>query len=72
MSYVALAVLGIVALVFFMLFNACEMQAFGIPYTAPFAPGSKAVLRDGILRSNWKKLAAADFTVKDLPDEKEG
>lgn len=64
---------GIVALFFGMLLSMCGMNAFGIPYTAPIAPGSGAFWRDGLLRRSWRTLARADFSIRQLPDgESEG
>lgn len=63
--------LGIVAALFFMLISACGMQAFGIPYTAPLAPGSSSAMRDALVRADWRTLAAADFTLDDMPREDE-
>lgn len=61
---------GMVALFFVMVLGMCEMNAFGIPYMAPITPGTKAFLRDGILRRSWHTLAQADFSIKQL--EKDG
>lgn len=57
---------GMVALFLYMLFNLCSMNAFGIPYTAPLAPASRAFLRDGLLRRSWRTLAKSDFSIRDL------
>ena len=56
-------------MLFCMLLSMCNMEAFGVPYTALLAPGSSAVLRDGLLRRNWRRLAQADFTVRDMPKD---
>ena len=60
---------GIGLMLFCMLLSMCNMEAFGVPYTALLAPGSSAVLRDGLLRRNWRRLAQADFTVRDMPKD---
>ena len=59
--------LGIVTVLLCMLLGMCDLRAFGVPYTAPLSPFSKAALRDGVLRSTWQRLARADFTLQDLP-----
>jgi len=59
--------LGIVALFFWMLLGMCGMNAFGIPYMSPIAPGSKAFLQDGLLRRSWRRLAQANFSIRELP-----
>ncbi|MEG2931361.1 MAG: spore germination protein, partial [Ruthenibacterium sp.] len=55
--------LGIVALAFWMLLNACNMQVMGLPYTEPFAPAGSAVLRDGLIRTGWKQLIHSHYNV---------
>ncbi len=62
---------GMIALFLYMVFNLCSMNAFGMPYTAPLAPASRAFLRDGILRRNWHVLAESRFTVQDLEEKEE-
>lgn len=57
---------GVAVLFFCMLLNLCNMQAFGIPYTAPFAPSGKSVFRDALLRFSWKKLAKNNYSVNDI------
>ncbi len=37
--------------------NACAINSFGIPYTAPLLPLTKASLGDTLVRNSWKKLA---------------
>lgn len=64
--------LGIVTLLFCMLLGMCGMNSFGIPYTAPIAPGSSAFWRDGLLRRNWHTLARADFSIDQLPGKETG
>ena len=64
--------LGIVTLLFYMLLGMCGMNSFGIPYTAPIAPGSSAFWRDGLLRRNWHTLARADFSIDQLPGKETG
>lgn len=59
--------IGIVALFFWMLLGMCGMNAFGIPYTSPIAPGSDAFLQDGLLRRSWRKLARNNFSIRKLP-----
>ena len=59
--------LGIVALFFWMLLGMCGMNAFGIPYMSPIAPGSDAFLQDGLLRRSWRRLAQTDFSIRELP-----
>ena len=64
--------LGIVALLFAMLLSMCGMNAFGIPYTSPLAPGGRGFLRDGIARRSWRTLAKDDFSIEKLPGSGEG
>ena len=59
--------IGIAALLFCMILNLCDMDAFGIPYLSPIAPGSRLLWKDGAIRASWHKLAAGDFSVSDLP-----
>ena len=59
---------GILVLAFGMLVSICEMDPFEIPYTSPLMPVGPGILRDGILRFPWMKLAKHPFTVKDLSE----
>lgn len=61
---------GILVLAFAMLVSICEMDPFGTPYTSPLSPVGPGILRDGILRFSWGKLAKHPFTVKDLSRRK--
>ncbi|WP_367926050.1 spore germination protein, partial [uncultured Ruthenibacterium sp.] len=63
--------LGISALTVWMLSNLCSMNSFGIPYLSPIAPASRAFLRDGIIRANWKTLAKSNFSVNQLQERPE-
>ncbi|MEQ2520710.1 spore germination protein [Ruthenibacterium sp. CLA-JM-H11] len=63
--------LGISALTVWMLSNLCSMNPFGIPYLAPIAPARKDFLRDGMIRSSWKRLAKSDFYVDKLQEAEE-
>ena len=58
--------IGIIALFLYLIFNLCSMNAFGIPFTAPMAPASRAFLRDGVIRKSWRVLARSAFTIQDL------
>ncbi|MEG1154173.1 MAG: spore germination protein, partial [Ruthenibacterium sp.] len=64
--------IGICALLFCAMCNACNLQLLGFVYTAPLAPMGKAFLRDGVLRRNWKVLADADFSVQDFKRKQQG
>ena len=57
---------GIIALLFCALSSACNLQAFGLPFTAPIAPAAKSFLTDGLLRRSWSKLSQSNFSLKDL------
>ncbi len=48
---------GIVIMSFLMLLSACNMEIFGLAYMSPFAPIDKVALKDGVVRTAWKKLA---------------
>ena len=61
--------IGIAALLFCMVLNLCGMDSYGVPYLSPVAPPSRIVWNDGIVRANWRKLAAENFSVSDLPSE---
>lgn len=62
--------IGILGLGFCMLLNACSMQAFGIPYTAPLVPLRSSAWQDGFLRSGWRKLAQNNYTLGDMAQRK--
>lgn len=64
--------IGIAVLLFCMILNMCAMDAFGISYLAPAAPPSRLLWNDGLIRANWRNLAAEDFSVRDLPREEWG
>ncbi len=53
-----------------LLFRLCSKNAYGVPYTAPFAPFTlKSVIRDTFVRQGWKKLSRSDVTVQQLSGE---
>ena len=58
--------IGVIALFLYLIFNLCSMNAFGIPFTAPMAPPSKAFFRDAFIRKSWRVLARSAFTIHDL------
>lgn len=48
-------------------FRICEKNAYGVPYTAPFAPVTiKSIMRDTFFRASWKRLSGSDMTVQQL------
>lgn len=46
--------------------NACAVNPFGIPFTAPLSPVSKSSLGDTIIRQSWKKLSERRVRIYDL------
>ncbi len=49
------------------IFRLCAKNAYGVPYTAPFAPITlKSILRDTLYRVSWRKLSKSDMTVQQL------
>lgn len=60
---VGMAMLGCLCLL-----DVCRPSPFGIPYTAPITPYTRALWRDGILRGSWRALAhGRPFTIRRLP-----
>ncbi len=67
---VAGGVLGLFGITVFgvvIFFRICSKNAYGVPYTAPFAPITiKSIMRDTFFRAGWKKLSGSDMTVQQL------
>lgn len=60
---VGMAMLGCLCLL-----DVCRPSPFGVPYTAPLAPYTQAVWRDGPVRGSWRSLAKdPPFTLRQLP-----
>ena len=50
-----------------MFFRICSKNAYGVPYTAPFAPiNIISIMRDTFCRASWQKLSKTDMTVGQL------
>ena len=48
-------------------FRICSKNAYGVPYTAPFAPiNIISIMRDTFCRASWLKLSRSDMTVGQL------
>ncbi len=63
----AFGLFGITAMGVLLLFRLCSKNAYGVPYTAPFAPFTlKSVIRDTFVRVGWKRLAKSDVAVSQL------
>lgn len=58
---------GIAAGLVFMFINIAEVNSFGVPYAAPFAPYGSSLFGDGIIRQSWVKLAKNNFKISRLP-----
>lgn len=67
---IAGGVLGLFGITVFgvaIFFRICSKNAYGVPYTAPFAPITiKSIMRDTFFRASWKKLSGSDMTVQQL------
>ena len=48
-------------------FRICSKNAYGVPYTAPFAPiNIISIMRDTFYRASWRRLSKTDMTVGQL------
>ena len=61
---VILMVLGVAALLVWMLTSICGAESFGLPHAAPFSPWQRGAVRDGLMRWPWPALADHPFTVR--------
>ncbi len=62
---------GIALLSCFCLADLCRLTQLGLPYLAPFLPGSPGAWQDGFLRTSWRKLTGKrPFTVRDYFTQK--
>lgn len=59
--------LGLAVMLTVLLCDICNVDSFGIPYTSLISPFGKGFLRDGIIRSSWKRLNNSDFEIDKLP-----
>jgi len=49
-----------------MLINACRVNNFGVPFTAPLSPFTFSAMRDVLIRAGWKTMQKRDERVQDL------
>ena len=62
-----LGLFGITVVGVAVFFRICSKNAYGVPYTAPFAPVTwKSIIRDTFYRESWRKLSGTDMTVQQL------
>lgn len=62
-----LGLFGITVVGVVVFFRICSKNAYGVPYTAPFAPITfKSIVRDTFYRAGWRKLSGSDMTVQQL------
>lgn len=57
---------GITTVGMLFLFKICSLEAYGIPYTAPFSPFSPHSMRDTMIRADWRFLSRTGFNVRAL------
>lgn len=57
---------GIAAGFLIVMVDLCAVESYGIPYTAPFSPASKAMFRDGIFKKSWLYTAGRFRLLYDL------
>lgn len=59
--------MGVSLLLAITIFNICAIDTMGVPYMAPITPYDVSLMRDGVLRVGWRRLARRPFNVTDLP-----
>ena len=58
---------GILVGLTFILFNLCGKSSFMVPFMAPVAPFRLHAMRDVAVRIGWKRLAAKNNPVQNMP-----
>lgn len=56
---------GIGLLTMLTIFNACDTQDYGFPFTFPLIPFSKQCMRDVVTRVSFRKMQSGNFTIND-------
>ena len=57
---------GIMLILGLLILNACSINPYGVPYSAPITPFEKGAMRDLVLRVGWKRLGRYKMKVQDL------
>ena len=63
---------GILVGLTFIVFNLCGKSSFKVPFMAPVAPFRLHAMRDVAIRAGWKKLAAKNNPVQNMPGAGKG
>ena len=59
--------MGVTLLMAVTIFNICAIDTMGVPYMAPITPYDLSLMRDGVVRVGWRRLARRSFVISDLP-----
>ncbi len=57
---------GIMLILGLLILNACSINPYGVPYSAPVTPFEKGAMRDLVLRMGWKQLGRYKMQVQEL------
>ena len=57
---------GIMLILGLLILNACSINPYGVPYSAPITPFEKGAMRDLVLRVGWKRLGRYKMKGQDL------
>ncbi|MDR1754714.1 MAG: spore germination protein [Eubacterium sp.] len=57
---------GVILLILVLLFKACSMSNYGVPFTAPITPFTAKSMRDTFFRLGWRYFSESNVKVQDL------